>query len=211
MRRPAAAVLADHIASNPANVLRGKSLSRRRLLRALRGRLQLLWGPQALSRRITNVFTSPSSAVAQNYRLTDGKLYSSDGGRAAEAAGRTQRRARGRRPSRQRAASSWSRNYDQVSTEEIVKRSGVSRGALYHHVLTELDLFRAVFEASEARVIGRIPPAQPAQPVRGAPRGATPMRQAETDERATSPRPDPEPWPCSAGEPVGAVRRASCA
>jgi AcrR family transcriptional regulator len=48
------------------------------------------------------------------------------------------------------------RDYDQVSTEEIVERSGVSRGALYHHFPTKLDLFRAVFEASEARVIERI-------------------------------------------------------
>lgn len=48
------------------------------------------------------------------------------------------------------------RDYDQVSTEEILQRSGVSRGALYHHFPSKLDLFRAVFEASERRVIERI-------------------------------------------------------
>jgi AcrR family transcriptional regulator len=48
------------------------------------------------------------------------------------------------------------RDYEQVSTEEILERSGVSRGALYHHFPTKLDLFRAVFMASERRVIDRI-------------------------------------------------------
>lgn len=48
------------------------------------------------------------------------------------------------------------RDYGQVSTEEILTRSGVSRGALYHHFPTKLDLFRAVFMASERRVIDRI-------------------------------------------------------
>jgi AcrR family transcriptional regulator len=48
------------------------------------------------------------------------------------------------------------RDYEQVSTEQILKRSGVSRGALYHHFPTKLDLFRAVFVASERRVIDRI-------------------------------------------------------
>jgi AcrR family transcriptional regulator len=48
------------------------------------------------------------------------------------------------------------RDYDRVSTEEILERSEVSRGALYHHFPTKLDLFRAVFMASERRVIDRI-------------------------------------------------------
>jgi AcrR family transcriptional regulator len=45
------------------------------------------------------------------------------------------------------------RDYDQVSIDEILDRSGVSRGALYHHFPTKLDLFRAVWEASERRLI----------------------------------------------------------
>jgi len=48
------------------------------------------------------------------------------------------------------------RDYEQVSTESILERSEVSRGALYHHFPTKLDLFRAVFMASERRVIDRI-------------------------------------------------------
>jgi AcrR family transcriptional regulator len=48
------------------------------------------------------------------------------------------------------------RDYERVSTEQILERSGVSRGALYHHFPTKLDLFRAVFVASERRVIDRI-------------------------------------------------------
>jgi AcrR family transcriptional regulator len=48
------------------------------------------------------------------------------------------------------------RDYDLVSTEEIIEHAGVSRGALYHHFPTKLDLFRAVFQASERRVIDRI-------------------------------------------------------
>jgi AcrR family transcriptional regulator len=47
------------------------------------------------------------------------------------------------------------RDYERVSTEAILERSGVSRGALYHHFPSKLDLFRAVFEDSERRVIER--------------------------------------------------------
>jgi AcrR family transcriptional regulator len=48
------------------------------------------------------------------------------------------------------------RDYDLVSIEEILGRSGVSRGALYHHFPSKLDLFRAVYEAGERRVMARI-------------------------------------------------------
>jgi AcrR family transcriptional regulator len=48
------------------------------------------------------------------------------------------------------------RDYEQVSTAEILARSGVSRGALYHHFPSKRDLFLAVYEASEQRVIGLI-------------------------------------------------------
>lgn len=47
-------------------------------------------------------------------------------------------------------------DYDHVSIQEILDRSGVSRGALYHHFPTKLDLFRAVYTASERRVIKQI-------------------------------------------------------
>ena len=48
------------------------------------------------------------------------------------------------------------RDYADVSTEEILARAGVSRGALYHHFPGKLDVFRAVYEASETRVVERI-------------------------------------------------------
>lgn len=48
------------------------------------------------------------------------------------------------------------RDYDRVSIEQILERSGVSRGALYHHFPTKLDLFIAVYQASELRVTDQI-------------------------------------------------------
>lgn len=45
------------------------------------------------------------------------------------------------------------RDFDRVSTTEILERSGVSRGALYHHFPSKRDLFLAVYEASERRMI----------------------------------------------------------
>ena len=72
-----------------------------------------------------------------------------------------------------------------MGTEEILRRAGVSRGALYHHFPAKLDLFRAVFEASERRVIERV--------AQEAAKAATPfeamvlasrayLREAETSE-----------------------------
>ena len=77
------------------------------------------------------------------------------------------------------------RDYDRVSTEEILERAGVSRGALYHHFPTKLDLFRAVFQASERRVIDRIvarvpAPATPFEAIVHLARGY--LRAAETDD-----------------------------
>jgi AcrR family transcriptional regulator len=77
------------------------------------------------------------------------------------------------------------RDYEGVSTEEILARSGVSRGALYHHFPTKLDLFRAVFIASERRVIDRIAAradsfSSPFEALLALARGY--LRAAETDE-----------------------------
>jgi AcrR family transcriptional regulator len=77
------------------------------------------------------------------------------------------------------------RDYEQVSTEQILERSGVSRGALYHHFPTKLDLFRAVFVASERRVIDRIAaqatvPSSPFESLLALAKGY--MRAAESDE-----------------------------
>jgi len=61
----------------------------------------------------------------------------------------------------------------------------VSRGALYHHFPTKLDLFRAVFVASERRVIDRIAArataaSSPFEALLGLAKGY--LRAAESDE-----------------------------
>jgi AcrR family transcriptional regulator len=48
------------------------------------------------------------------------------------------------------------RDYADVSTDDIVARAGVSRGALYHHFPGKIDLFKAVYRASETRVVERV-------------------------------------------------------
>ncbi|HEX6460938.1 MAG TPA: TetR/AcrR family transcriptional regulator [Thermoleophilaceae bacterium] len=48
------------------------------------------------------------------------------------------------------------RGYAAVGTEEVVKKAGVTRGALYHQFADKKDLFRAVFEQVEAEVTQRI-------------------------------------------------------
>jgi AcrR family transcriptional regulator len=48
------------------------------------------------------------------------------------------------------------RDFDQISTEQILKRAGVSRGALYHHFPSKVDLFKAAWQASERDNIKRI-------------------------------------------------------
>src|SRR4030095_13255255 len=48
------------------------------------------------------------------------------------------------------------RGYAGVSTEEIVRRAGVTRGALYHHFRDKRDLFAAVVEKVEQEVIERV-------------------------------------------------------
>jgi len=45
------------------------------------------------------------------------------------------------------------RDFDQVSTEDVIGRAGVSRGAMYHHFQSKLELFRAVYETTERRTM----------------------------------------------------------
>ena len=48
------------------------------------------------------------------------------------------------------------RGYREVSTEEVVRRAGVTRGALYHQFAGKEELFRAVLEEVEADLVERI-------------------------------------------------------
>jgi AcrR family transcriptional regulator len=50
------------------------------------------------------------------------------------------------------------RDFDEVSTAAILRRAGVSRGAMYHHFTDKKDLFRAAFMASEADHLARLAP-----------------------------------------------------
>jgi AcrR family transcriptional regulator len=69
-----------------------------------------------------------------------------DGGRRTQA----QRRAATRRALLDAARSVFAeKGYHETAAEEIVRRAGVTRGALYHHYEDKKDLFRAVIEAAE--------------------------------------------------------------
>jgi len=46
--------------------------------------------------------------------------------------------------------------YGATSTEEIVARAGVTKGALYHHFSGKDDLFQAVYEQVELEVASRV-------------------------------------------------------
>lgn len=48
------------------------------------------------------------------------------------------------------------RDFVDVSTGEILARAGVSRGALYHHFASKLDLFREVYLACERDAMERV-------------------------------------------------------
>jgi AcrR family transcriptional regulator len=48
------------------------------------------------------------------------------------------------------------RGYADVGTEELVRRSGVTRGALYHHFRDKRDLFLAVHEQMEGELVAAI-------------------------------------------------------
>jgi AcrR family transcriptional regulator len=48
------------------------------------------------------------------------------------------------------------RGYAGVGTEEIVRAAGVTRGALYHHFDSKLELFAAVYERIEVELAERI-------------------------------------------------------
>ena len=95
------------------------------------------------------------------------------------------------------------RDYDDVTTEDIIERAGVSRGALYHHFPGKLDLFRAVYDASERRAMARIAAAAadagaPFEVLIAASRAY--LREAETSSScAGSGHPEPRGAGCGSG------------
>jgi AcrR family transcriptional regulator len=48
------------------------------------------------------------------------------------------------------------RDFDEIAIEEVLARAGVSRGGMYHHFASKVDLFKAAFETSEREVLGRL-------------------------------------------------------
>jgi AcrR family transcriptional regulator len=55
------------------------------------------------------------------------------------------------------------RGYHGTAAEEIVRRTGLTRGALYHHFEDKKDLFRAVVDEMEGEIDRRIEEAERAQ------------------------------------------------
>lgn len=48
------------------------------------------------------------------------------------------------------------RDYADVSTAEIIDRAGVSRGAMYHHFASKLEVYEEVWRETERRLISRL-------------------------------------------------------
>lgn len=59
------------------------------------------------------------------------------------------------------------RGYHQTGTEEIVRRSGVTRGSLYHHFTDKAALFEEVFDRADQRVSSQVRAAASAANERG--------------------------------------------
>ena len=60
------------------------------------------------------------------------------------------------------------RDFERIATDEILDRAGVSRGGMYHHFASKIDLFRAAFEASERDALLRLAAVAQAAAARGA-------------------------------------------
>jgi AcrR family transcriptional regulator len=76
---------------------------------------------------------------------------------STEATAQSQRSAATRAALIEAAREQFSRaGYANVGTEEIVRGARVTRGALYHHFADKKDLFRAVHEDNEERLVASI-------------------------------------------------------
>ncbi|MHB8491972.1 MAG: TetR/AcrR family transcriptional regulator [Solirubrobacteraceae bacterium] len=60
------------------------------------------------------------------------------------------------------------RDFDQIATEEILARAGVSRGGMYHHFASKVDLFKVAYVASEGDAMLRLGAVAEQQAARGA-------------------------------------------
>jgi AcrR family transcriptional regulator len=88
-------------------------------------------------------------------------VSSNDKGRRTQA----QRRASTRRALLDAARSLFAeKGYHGTAAEEIVRRAGMTRGALYHHFEDKKDLFRAVVDEMEGEIDEEIEAAERAQP-----------------------------------------------
>lgn len=56
------------------------------------------------------------------------------------------------------------KRYADSSTDEVVRRARVTKGALYHHFANKLELYRAVVEDMERELVGRMEAAAQASP-----------------------------------------------
>ena len=84
-----------------------------------------------------------------------------EGGRRTQA----QRRAATRRALLDAARSMFAeKGYHETAAEEIVRRAGMTRGALYHHYEDKKDLFRAVVDEMEVEIDEEIEAAERARP-----------------------------------------------
>lgn len=59
------------------------------------------------------------------------------------------------------------KGYAEASTDEVVGRAKVTKGALYHHFSNKLELYRAVVEDMEREVLERMDAAAEARPAPG--------------------------------------------
>jgi AcrR family transcriptional regulator len=59
------------------------------------------------------------------------------------------------------------KGYADASTDEVVRRAKVTKGALYHHFANKLKLYQAVVEDMEHEVVARIEAAAEARPAPG--------------------------------------------
>jgi AcrR family transcriptional regulator len=76
------------------------------------------------------------------------------------------------------------RGYADVSTEEIVRAAGVTRGALYHHFAGKRELFEAVYEELERELVEEVAKAaelQTSDPLDVLRLGAQAFRDASED------------------------------